>query len=274
MSVSRVFAIVVLASSVASGVARAQAVDMGPAPDLGGHPIDPYGENAAPKPAATVQSPHAGSPIAAALDEFDFGDYESVVEHLRPLVENGARTLPNAADRQEALRVYGIACTLTDRRAAAEGAFLLLLRQQPSMHLDPALVRPEAVAFFEEVRTRHRQELVTAYRRGKPRYYFILDVLPLVGQIQNREWHKLAGIATAEAALLATSIATGTVLGQWQGHDYTFQGHASAYEPMRVVNVLSFGLLLGVTTYGIIDGFVVGARRHQAERHQELLLGY
>jgi hypothetical protein len=275
MSVSRVLAVVVLASSVASGVARAQAVDMGPAPDLGGHPIDPYREKAAPTPAATVaQSPHAGSPIAAALDEFDFGDYESVVERLRPLAENGARTLPNAADREEALRVYGIACTLTDRRTAAEGAFLLLLRQQPSLHLDPALVRPEAVAFFEEVRARHRQELVTAYRKGKPRYYFILDVLPLVGQIQNREWRKLAAVGAAEAVLLASSIVTGALLGKWQGNDYTFQGHVGAYEPMRVVNGLSFGLLLGVTTYGIIDGFVVGARRQQAERKQELLVGF
>jgi hypothetical protein len=269
MSVSRV----VLIALFVGGVARAQAPgDMGPASDLGEHPLDPQAEKAA--PATANRSPHAGSPIAAALDEFDFGDYESVVARLRPMVENGARELPNTADRQEALRVYGIACTLTDRRTAAEGAFLLLLREEPAMHLDAALVRPEAVAFFEEVRARHRRELLSAYRQGKPRYHYILDVLPLVGQIQNRDWRKLAGIGSAEAALLASSIATGVLLGQWEGHDHTFPNHTGAYEPMRVVNGLSFGLLLGVTAYGIIDGFVVGAQRGRAERKREAMIGF
>ena len=98
--------------------------------------------------AIVAQSPSAA--LQRARDEFDFGKYEEVVAGLRPLVEalELARELPEKADRLEALRVYGIACTLTGRRTAAEGAFLLLLREEPSTQLDPALVRPEAVAFF------------------------------------------------------------------------------------------------------------------------------
>src|ERR1700748_3592077 len=87
-------------------------------------------QEVAPEPAHLS---HAESPIADALERFDFGDYEGVVTRLRPIVENGARELPLQVDRIEALRIYGIACTLTDRKTAAEGAFLLLLREEPKM---------------------------------------------------------------------------------------------------------------------------------------------
>jgi hypothetical protein len=246
---------------------------MGPPDDMIAQPIARSADgNRAPTTLTT--SPHAGSPIAAALDDFDFGDYEGVVTRLRSMVENGARQLPNNADRLEALRIYGISCTLTDRDVAAEGAFLLLLREDPAMHLDAALVRPEAVDFFEEVRARHRNELVRAYRQGRPRYYFFADILPLVGQIQNREWRKLAGFASAEVALLASTITTAVLLERWQGNDLTFHGHSEAFGPLRVVNNTSFGLLLAVTTAGIVDGFVVGALRKRAERKHELQLGF
>ena len=127
---------------------------------------------------AVAQTP--GDALKRARDEFDFGKYESVVVGLRPIVEalELTRELPEKADRLEALRVYGIACTLTGRRTAAEGAFLLLLREEPSTRLDPALVRPEAVAFFEEVRGRHRAELLAAYRKNRRPYYWALDLDP------------------------------------------------------------------------------------------------
>ena len=56
------------------------------------------------------------------------------MERLRPLVEalELARELPEKTDRLEALRVYGIVFTLTCLRTAAEGFFLLLLREEPS----------------------------------------------------------------------------------------------------------------------------------------------
>src|ERR1700749_4421122 len=124
-------------------------------------------QEAAPEPAHVS---HAQSPIADAIERFDFGDYEAVGTRLGPIVENGGRELPLQVDRIEALRVYGIACTLTDRKTAAEGAFLLLLREEPKTQLDARLVRPEAVAFFDEVRSRHREELLAVYRRTVPRY--------------------------------------------------------------------------------------------------------
>src|SRR5262249_10644248 len=165
MFASRIaFAALLLTASVA----HAQAADGG-APDVG--TPDGGARSAAPTPptaariAATPTAATAATPAAtikSARDEFDFGNYERVVERLRTLVESLeiSHELPEKADRLEALRVYGIACTLTGRRTAAEGAFLLLLREDPATRLDPALVRPEAVAFFEEVRGRHRAQLL------------------------------------------------------------------------------------------------------------------
>jgi hypothetical protein len=92
-------------------------------------------------------------PLQAALGRFEFGDYEAVVELLRPFAESGGEQLPHA-DRLEALRTYGLACALTGRRTAAEGAFVLLLKEDPTAQLDPTLVPPEAVRLFESVRAR------------------------------------------------------------------------------------------------------------------------
>jgi hypothetical protein len=217
---------------------------------------------------------HSGSPIAQALDDFDFGDHERVVERLRPIVEalDFARSLPKA-DRLEALRIYGIACALTNRRTAAEGAFLLLLREEPSTRLDAALVRPEAVAFFDEVRARHRDDLLAAYRQTRPRYYWILDLVPVAGQFQNRQWKKGVAFGAVELGLLATTILTGELLNSWQRDDYTFAHHASSFAPLKYTNNISFGLLIAVTAAGLVDALVVGSQRQKRERQIEARLG-
>jgi hypothetical protein len=119
--------------------------------------------------AAEPPSPSSPSPekaLAAARERLDFGDFEAVVQMLRPVVEAGGAELPWRQDRIEALRAYGIACALTGRRTAAEGAFVLLLDEAPTIRFDPALVRPEAVVLLEIVRARlgraHAPTLATA----------------------------------------------------------------------------------------------------------------
>ncbi|HEX8952430.1 MAG TPA: hypothetical protein VF945_11325, partial [Polyangia bacterium] len=223
-----------------------------------------------------TSAPSPADALKRARDEFDFGNYERVVDRLRPFVEalELSRELPEKADRLEALRVYGIACTLTGRRTAAEGAFLLLLREEPSTQLDPALVRPEAVAFFGEVRARHRAELLAAYRKNRRPYYWALDLIPLAGQLQNRQWKKAIVFGAIELALLATNISTGALLAHYEGGTHSFDGHTSAFEPLRDVNWISFGLLLGVTAGGLVDAFVVGARRAERDRQTEARLGF
>lgn len=275
---SPTFASVALALVVASSLARADAPD-------GGVPDGGTADGGASDGGVTdgAAAPVALSPVESlkrARDEFDFGNYERVVERLRPLVEalELSHELPEKADRLEALRVYGIACTLTGRRTAAEGAFLLLLREAPSTQLDPALVRPEAVAFFNEVRARHRAELLAAYRKNRRPYYWALDLIPLAGQLQNRQWRKAIVFGALEIALLATNITTGALLSHYEGSDRTFMAgsndRTSIFEPLRDVNWISFGLLLGVTAGGLVDAFVVGARRAERDRQVEARLGF
>jgi hypothetical protein len=230
-----------------------------------------------PKPAGGPgRTAHAGSPIAQALDDFDFGAYESVVTRLRPLVDalgELTRELPDKADRLEALRVYGIACTLTGRKTAAEGAFLLLLREEPSTRLDPALVRPEAVAYFDEVRARHREELLAAYRKTRPRYFWALNLIPVAGQFQNKHWKKAIVLGSIEIALLAGTAVTYGLLAHYEGDHHDFDGHQGMYDPLRYTNYVCFGALLAVTAGGIIDAFVFGQKRRERERRVEAGLG-
>jgi hypothetical protein len=259
---------------LATAPARAQYADGGAGPSDGGTALVDSGTAAASDGGgATVLSPE--SMLKSAREEFDVGNYEGVVARLRPLVEalELTRELPQKADRLEALRVYGIACALTERKAAAAGAFLLLLREEPSTRLDPALVRPEAVACFDEVRARHRAELLAAYRKNRRPHYWALDLIPLAGQMQNRQWKKAIVFGVVELALLATNITTGALLNHYEGDTHDFAHHASAFEPLRDVNWLSFGLLLGVTSGGLVDAFVVGARRAERDRQTEARLG-
>jgi hypothetical protein len=208
-------------------------------------------------------------PLGAALERFEFGDYEGVVTLLRPLVETGGGQLPDKVDRLEALRTYGIACMLTGRRTAAEGAFLLLLRAEPSTELDPRLVPPEAVSFFAEVRGRYRAELAAAYRKHRPRRYLVLNFLPPAGQFQNRQRAKGYALGAAEVLLLGTNILSGELLDHYQGPYHLFEGHQTAYSVLRPLNIASFATLLGVAVYSIVDGLVVGRRLRAEERREE-----
>jgi len=206
--------------------------------------------------------------LRIALSRFDFGDYAGVVAELAALVEGGARSLPRA-DRLEALRAYGIACALLDRPTAAEGAFLLLLDADPGARLDPRLVRPEAVTLFDGVRARNSETLLAAYRKGRGRRYAVLNLLSPAGQFQNRQYKKAYTLLGLEVVLLALDITSGSLLYAWRGDHQDFPGHEDTARALRPVNWVSFGALITVVAYGIIDGFVVGHRRSLEERQVE-----
>jgi hypothetical protein len=255
-----------------TGVARAE---LAPSPSPSPLPLP------SPSPEPSPSPDHASSPVLAppwlstptgrgplgeAEEKFDFGRYEDVVALLRPLVESGGQQLPRKADRVEALRIYGIACTLTRREQAAEAAFLLLLREEPRTRLDAALVPDEAVRFFDKVRERYRAELVAAYRKNRGHRYWFLNLLPPIGQFQNRQWRKGLGLGAAELALLAADLTTGLLLQRWEGADHTFKNHRQAASELMPLNWISFAGLISVFVYGVVDGLVVNRRLDREER--------
>jgi hypothetical protein len=227
---------------------------------------------ASPPPQLVPPPPAAMTPevqLRHALDRFEFGDYASVVSELAALIDDGGGRALTRADRLEALRAYGIACVLVGRPTAAEGAFLLLLEADPSARLDARLVRPEAVAVFDTVRVRARDSLLAAYRKGRGRRYAVLNLLPPAGQLQNRDYKKGYALLGVELALLGLNITSGSLLYNWHGSAQSFADHESAVRALRPVNWVSFGALIGVVVYGIIDGFVVGHRRSVDEHATE-----
>lgn len=216
---------------------------------------------------ALVPAPAAApaTRLRTALERFEFGDYAAVIVELESLVERGARELPSA-DRLEALRAYGISCVLMGRATAAEGAFLLLLEADPRAHLDPAIVRPEAVAVFERVRARRNATLLSAYRRGRTKRYVVLNFIPPAGQFQNRQYGKAYSLLGFELGLLATNITSGALLYAWRGENQDFPGHEDGARLLRPLNWVSFGVLVSCALYGIVDGLIVGRRMSSEER--------
>jgi hypothetical protein len=178
------------------------------------------------------------------------------------------RGLLLGADRAEAWRVYGLSLYFVGLLSEAESALLAYLKLDVDAHLDPALVPPEALAFFEDVRVRHRDEL-RAYRpRPAKKRVLALSLLPPLGQMQNGERTKGWILAGAGATLLAVHVGSffwlrklcdpATGLCEADGVDRSDRARA-----LRDVNLASGAALVGLYFYGLVDG-VLGHRRAQA----------
>lgn len=82
---------------------------------------------------------------------FTFGDFENVVRKLTPVVE----PTPLLADRKDLARAYellGLSSFYLRREAEARKHFERLVRLEPEKQLDPFLVPPPAINFFEDIR--------------------------------------------------------------------------------------------------------------------------
>src|SRR5262249_10456263 len=122
--------------------------------------------------------------LVFARHKFEQGDYAAASALLRPLVDAGVFT--DATERNEALRLYGVASFLEGRRGDAEGAFTALLVHDATAHLEVALYPPDVVSFFDAIRARREAELLRAAHRA--RKHFVLTLIPFgVGQFQNNQ---------------------------------------------------------------------------------------
>jgi hypothetical protein len=219
--------------------------------------------------AAPARADNAGS-LAAAEDAIAAGDYDRAAELAGAVVatEGAAK-----ADFAEAHRLLGLAHYFRGNTVIAEEEFLAYLKLDLDGRLDPSVVPPEAIAFFEDVRARHAAEL----RRLRPRQrrYAWLNLLPPGGQIQNKQYSKAWVIGGAEVALAATHLTTFFMLRSWcSDNDNTCTSGGTDIpdraRKVRTVNYLSGAALIGVYVYGVIDGFR-GSRRARRERAQPIV---
>ncbi|HEY4244583.1 MAG TPA: hypothetical protein VGM88_32440 [Kofleriaceae bacterium] len=252
----------------------------GPAPTPEPAPISPYDDPppatpqpAAPQPAgptAPMPAPQpAGRPrmiapatpsaaLQAGNDAATRGDWATVASLLDPLLHEALAP----AELAEAHRLAGLAAFFQQRPRDAEEHFLAYLRLDPDAQLDPALVPPDAVTFFADVRARHAAELRA--RKPLPKRYWLLNLVPPGGQIQNGEKTKAWVVGGLLVAFAGTNIATYAVLHSWctptNGPSGTSEtcddrrDHSSAANTLKTINIAAgIGLIL-TYAYGVYDG--------------------
>jgi hypothetical protein len=226
-------------------------------------PLDPYDP---PAPAPAPEPPLApDAALASAGTAATAGDWARVAELVAPL-QRGLRL--DAADRAEVHRLAGLAAFFLGRPADAERELLAYMKLDLDARLDPALVPPEAITFFEDVRARHGAELRAL--RPKPKRYFILNLIPPAGQIQNG--HKTKGIVIGAGlgTLLAANLTTYFVLRDWCGGDHNLcedggSDRAARARTLRTVNIATGVAAATLYLYGVVDGV-----RHYRKKSREL----
>ncbi|HSK04240.1 MAG TPA: hypothetical protein VK932_23465 [Kofleriaceae bacterium] len=191
------------------------------------------------------------------------GDWGRVAALVEPLVRG---SLP-PSDLAEAYRLSGMAAFYHQRRDLAEAHFLAYLKIDLDGRLDPALYPPEVVGFFDEVRTKHQAELRA--RRPKPRSYWLLNLIPPGGQIQNRERGKAWVIGGLLGAFAIGNVTTYLVLHSWctpvrgDGGSSVIcddgKDRAGSASTLRAINIVSGVGLIATYVYGVYDG----ARHHR-----------
>lgn len=200
--------------------------------------------------------PPAESAVAAldrASAAYEYGDLNQVVEATRPIYEGAIPA--TEAERVQALRLYGVGLFLTNRAAGAEPVFLELLRLRPKMRLDPTTTRPEAVAFFEEVRRRHRLAIEEA-ARARARRSLGWAFLPPVGQFKNGDAGRGYAILGLEVLSLAGLVTTKLVLDSWVEPGNLFTGRERSARTLRTLNHVSAGVLAATYVVGVVDALL------------------
>jgi hypothetical protein len=223
--------------------------------------------------AAAAQAPgQVGEPstraLAAANSAAVAGDWKRVDELVAPLITG---QLGNA-DLAEAHRLAGLAAYFNGRKAEAEDHFVLYLKLDLDAHLDPTLVPPDAVTFFNDVRAKHAAELRALRPRDKR--HWMLNLVPPFGQLQNHDTGKAIVIGSAMGVFLATNITTYFVLRSWCTQTSGSGGvgascdattdHTHASASLRTLNITTGIAFIATYAYGVYDG-VVGYRRHTHE---------
>ncbi|HLL20935.1 MAG TPA: hypothetical protein VK427_02340 [Kofleriaceae bacterium] len=201
------------------------------------------------------------------------GDWPRVTALVEPLLRSQLSSGLGPGDLAEAHRLAGIAAFFQGHQEAAELHFVAYLRIELDGRLDPALYPPDIVNFFNNVRALHDAELRA--RRPKARRYWLLNLVPPGGQIQNGERTKAYVLGGLLGAFAITNLTTFLVLRSWctevqgtGGSSATCddgKDHSSSASTLRVINIASGVGLILTYGYGVYDGVTGYRRRGQAQ---------
>jgi hypothetical protein len=178
------------------------------------------------------------SDLKRARDRYEFGAYSDAAAAVRQLLA-AAQDLPES-QQVEAWRILGLSEYQLGDRGASRAAFVNLLSVDPDYTLDPFLVPPQIVEFFDKIKAdaepqlqplrdrrrelkeqerlaeEARRKLLAeeAIRAGPPtklvvvqEHVYILNFLPFgAGQFQNGDATKGTIIAVSQVLLAATNL--------------------------------------------------------------------
>jgi hypothetical protein len=258
--------------SMGRATAMAQPAPATNAPAPAPAPAPPAPPAPAPAPAPPAPAPLGQSPavvLRQANAAAQLGDWPQVEQLTSPLAPAAHRAALAPVDAAEVHRLLGLAAFFTQRLGLAESELWAYLQIDLDAHLDPATVPPEAITFFESIQAKHRAELraLREQRTPKPppRRSFLLTLVPIAGQLQNRQPTKAWAFGITLGALAITNVTSYMVLRRWcrEGDgtcDRTGVDHSEGAKTLSVINVLS-GVGL-VVTYGVAAGdAILGYRR-------------
>jgi hypothetical protein len=209
--------------------------------------------------------------LQRAADLLQQGDYDGAERIATRIVLAGPDLEPDV--RAEGWRIYGLALFFLDRKTEAEHALFEFLKRSPDAVLDPALVPPEAIRFFEDVRLAHEEELVKYRPRPKRKRYWALTLVPPAGQFQNGDRAKGWIISGLGVALIATNVATYLTIRGWCDNsddtceDDAGNDRAEDARKWRRVNYAAGAGLIALYLYGVVDGYY-GHRNRVAEERR------
>ena len=161
----------------------------------------------------------------------------------------------------------GLALILAPDLRREEPRFVAGLLDVP--RLDPSVVPPEAIAFFEDVRARSAVEAKPP-RTTRSRI-FVLNFIPAAGPFQNG--HRVKGflVGGGLVVLAATSVTTYFVLDSWCGDDHLCESssgrdRAGSARTLQGVNIAAGIGAIALYAYGVVDGIIYYRRKGAALR--------
>lgn len=216
---------------------------------------------------ATAQS--TSDQLATANAAASAGDWPRVDAIVLPLLRGSLGPTQHA----EANRLAGLSAYFQQRLPAAEAHFLAYLKIELDARLDPTIYPPDVVTFFQDVQVRHAAELRA--RRPKQKRYWLLNLIPPGGQIQNGEHTKAIIVGSLVGAFAIANVSTYVLLNSWcktvagsNGNSVTCdenKDRSTTASRLQTINVVS---AIGLTVsyiYGVYDG-VTGYRKRSERR--------
>ncbi len=231
-----------------------------------------------------------------AKNAFRYGDHEQAVTLLEGLLSPKV-LLKDARDVKEALEILGVASYLTGDKDTAKESFTRLLLLDPETHLDPLVIPPRVIEFFEELRSTLGEKIALARAspggsagpkeaKGITRiiheevtvdpHPLWLNLLPFgVGQFELDRpgwgWFFLVG----EALALGTNVSAWTLVEATRQPDGThlpddYRRARDVYQPIQVASLVAFGVLVA---WNVVDAMAHWQPETRHHRQWEVDLG-